>query len=159
MFPQSLKSLHDIKIPNYCLSDFISYYSPLHPPQSCHRVAWLSWNMWTGSHLRTFSLAVPHAWNAFPTCICKDHSSALGLCWNGKFSEAISKHILKFQKLHPQTFISSFLLHFLHHAYTIWHTICVLFDLSSLPTRIQASRGQEIVPACSLRDLQVPRTW
>ena len=44
-----------------------------------------SWDMLISFHLRTFSFAVPHAQNALPTDICKDHSSASGLAEMANF--------------------------------------------------------------------------
>ena len=111
------------------------------------------WDMLTSSHLRTVSLAVPHAQDVLPTDICKDHSSASGLCWNGKFTEAIF-NTLKSQTLPPQnilfpvSFFSITLLLFDIQYVVLWS----LSSISPPESRLQEVRKLGLI--CSLQNLQ-----
>ena len=116
--------------------------------------------MLISSHLRTFSFAVPHAQNALPTDICKDHSSASGLCWNGKFSEAIF-NTLKFQTLPPQNIHLLFPVSFFSITLLLFDIqYIVLWSLSSIsPPESKLQEVRKLCLICSLQNLQYLKQW
>ena len=128
-------------------SDSMHEKSPLNIKISTHHspateLPGYSWDMLISSHLRTFSFAVPCTQNALPTDICKDHSSASGLCWNGKFSEAIY-NTLKFQTLPPQNIHILFLISFSpsHFYYLTYNMLCFGVYHLSLPQNPSCKRS------------------